>query len=119
LSKYIELRIRPTLFRRLGLKEIGMQINPSGTTAMMESPITNPSSEKPAPQGKNIFQQMLDDVNNQQHQADTQVKRSLLGETDIHEATIALEKVDLSLRLLVQVRNKLVSAYEELSRMPM
>jgi len=37
----------------------------------------------------------------------------------VHEAMLALEKADLSLRLLVKVRNKLVQAYEELSRMPM
>ncbi len=86
---------------------------------MMESPITNSSSPKSSSQGKNVFQQMLADVNSQQSQADAQVRRSLLGEGDLHEATMALEKVDLSLRLLVQVRNKLVSAYEELSRMPM
>jgi flagellar hook-basal body complex protein FliE len=42
-----------------------------------------------------------------------------MGESDLHEATIALEKVDLNLRLLVQVRNKLVSAYEELNRIAM
>jgi flagellar hook-basal body complex protein FliE len=96
-----------------------MQVNPSGTMAMMDSPMTNSSSEKSASQEKNVFQQMLAEVNNQQHQADSQVQRSLLGEGDLHEAAIALEKVDLSLRLLVQVRNKLVSAYEELSRMPM
>jgi flagellar hook-basal body complex protein FliE len=107
------------LFRGLRLREICMQINPSGTMGMMESSTMNPSSEKSAAQGKNVFQQILNDVNNQQNQADTQVQQSLLGETDIHDATIALEKVDLSLRLLVQVRNKLVSAYEELSRMPM
>ena len=69
--------------------------------------------------GKDIFQQMLAGINGQQHQADSQVQRSLLGETDIHEAALALEKVDLSLRLLVQVRNKLISAYEELSRISM
>lgn len=96
-----------------------MQINPSGAMGMMETQITNPSSEKSASQGKNVFQQMLADVNNQQRQADTQVQQSLLGGTDLHEATIALEKVDLSLRLLVQVRNKLISAFEELSRMPL
>ena len=87
--------------------------------AMMESPLTNPSSPPSASQKESVFQQILADVNNQQRQADSQVQRSLLGETDIHEATIALEKVDLSLRLLVQVRNKLVSAYEELNRMTM
>jgi len=96
-----------------------MQVNPSGTMAMMESSLMNPSSPKSASQGKSVFQQILADVNNQQSQADSQVQRSLLGESDLHEATIALEKVDLNLRLLVQVRNKLISAYEELSRMPM
>jgi flagellar hook-basal body complex protein FliE len=96
-----------------------MQVNPSGTMAMMESSLMNPSASKSASQGKSSFQQILADVNNQQSQADSEVQRSLLGKTDIHEATIAMEKVDLSLRLLVQVRNKLISAYEELSRMPM
>ena len=61
----------------------------------------------------------LAEIDGQQHQADNQVQRSLIGEADIHEATLALEKADLSLKLLVQVRNKLVSAYEELSRMSM
>jgi flagellar hook-basal body complex protein FliE len=77
-----------------------------------------PSSTS-ASQEKNIFQQILADVNHQQHQADAKVQQSLLGKADIHDATLALEKVDLSLRLLMQVRNKLVQAYEELSRMPM
>ncbi len=96
-----------------------MQVDPSGKMGLLASPVANPPSTTSASQGKNIFQQMLTDINNQQHQADTQVQRSLLGETDIHEATLALEKADLSLRLLVQVRNKLVAAYEELSRMSM
>jgi|UniRef100_A0A7V6A2R1 flagellar hook-basal body complex protein FliE len=96
-----------------------MQLNASGTVATMDSSLMNPLSPKPASREKSLFQQILTEVNNQQNQADSQVQRSLLGEGDLHEATIALEKADLSLRLLVQVRNKLVSAYEELSRMPM
>jgi flagellar hook-basal body complex protein FliE len=96
-----------------------MQVNPSGTMTIMAAPQESSSSPPSASQGKSTFQQMLSDINNQQRQADAQVQKSLLGGTDLHEATMALEKVDLSLRLLVQVRNKLVSAYEELSRMPM
>jgi flagellar hook-basal body complex protein FliE len=96
-----------------------MQVNPSGTMTIIDSAKESSPSPSSASQGKNVFQQMLADVNNQQRQADAQVQKSLLGGADIHEATMALEKVDLSLRLLVQVRNKLVSAYEELSRMPM
>ena len=36
---------------------------------------------------------------------------------DIHGTMLALEKADLSMRLMLQVRNKLVSAYEEVMRM--
>jgi flagellar hook-basal body complex protein FliE len=94
-----------------------MHLNPSGPLELIASPLAGSSSPTPAAQGKNVFQQMLADINGLQRQADTQVRRSLLGEADVHDATLALEKADLSLRLLVQVRNKLVQAYEELSRM--
>ena len=96
-----------------------MQVDPSGKMALIASPPASLPSSESASQGKNLFQQILADINGQQRQADTQVQRSLTGEADLHEAALALEKVDLSLRLLVQVRNKLVSAYEELSRMSM
>jgi flagellar hook-basal body complex protein FliE len=96
-----------------------MQINPSGKMELIASSLAKSPSPPSAAQGKNVFQQMLAEVNGQQRQADTQVNRSLLGEADVHDATMALEKADLSLRLLVQVRNKLVQAYEELSRMAM
>jgi|WetSurMetagenome_2_1015567.scaffolds.fasta_scaffold09136_5 flagellar hook-basal body complex protein FliE len=96
-----------------------MQVDATGKMGLLPSPLASPPSTTSASPGKSTFQQMLADVNSQQRQADVQVQRSLLGDADIHEATMALEKVDLSLRLLVQVRNKLVSAYEELSRMSM
>ena len=96
-----------------------MQVNPSGKMELIASPTAGLTSPTSASQGKNIFQQLLTEINGQQRRADTQVQRSLLGEADLHEATLALEKADLSLRLLVQVRNKLIQAYEELSRMAM
>ncbi len=36
---------------------------------------------------------------------------------DVHSAMIAVEKADLSFQLMMQVRNKIVSAYQEISRM--
>jgi flagellar hook-basal body complex protein FliE len=86
---------------------------------MIEPQSAGTSSAETSPQKKNIFQEMLAEVNGQQRQGDSQARQLLLGETDVHEAMLALEKADLSLRLLVKVRNKLVQAYEELSRMPM
>lgn len=96
-----------------------MQVNPSGQLEIITSPNAGLPTSGASVSGKNVFSQLLADINSQQSQADTQVGRSLLGEADLHEAMLALEKANLSLRLLVQVRNKLVQAYEELSRIPM
>jgi flagellar hook-basal body complex protein FliE len=37
---------------------------------------------------------------------------------DIHSAMIAVEKANLAFEMMVQVRNKIVQAYLEVSRMP-
>lgn len=96
-----------------------MQVNPY-VNGIMTAPIQeeSPSAELTSHK-KNVFQEILAEVDGQQRQADAQIQRSLLGKADLHEAMLALEKANLSLRVLVQVRNKLVQAYEELSRMPM
>lgn len=39
------------------------------------------------------------------------------GPVDVHEVMIAGAKADVSFRMLLQVRNKVVSAYEEVMRM--
>jgi flagellar hook-basal body complex protein FliE len=37
---------------------------------------------------------------------------------DVHEAMIALQRAEMTLQLTVQVRNKLVQAYNDIMRMP-
>ncbi len=37
---------------------------------------------------------------------------------DVHDAMIALQRAEMALELTVQVRNKLVSAYQDVMRMP-
>ena len=37
--------------------------------------------------------------------------------TDVHKAVIAVEKADLSFQLMLQVRNKIVAAYQEVERL--
>jgi len=39
------------------------------------------------------------------------------GSGDVHEAVIALQKADTALQLTVQVRNKIVQAYQDIMRM--
>jgi len=58
-------------------------------------------------------------VKDLQSQADTQVAGMLNGDSqDVHSAMIAVEKANLSFELMLQVRNKIVSAYQEISRIP-
>ncbi len=55
-----------------------------------------------------------------QLQQDAQFKVTSLVEgngADVHEAMIAVEKADLSFQLMLQVRNKVVQAYQQMASM--
>ena len=51
-------------------------------------------------------------------EANAAVAGMLDGTTDVHEAMIGLQRAEMALQLTVQVRNKLVQAYQEIMRMP-
>ena len=56
-------------------------------------------------------------VNNDQIAANNSIERFLKGEEkDIHNTMISIQKADISLQLMMQIRNKLVSAYQEIMR---
>jgi flagellar hook-basal body complex protein FliE len=62
--------------------------------------------------------QAMDEVENLQTEAQEQATALLEGNgADIHSAMIAVEKADLSFQLMMQVRNKIVAAYQEITRM--
>jgi flagellar hook-basal body complex protein FliE len=81
---------------------------------------TAPGSERrPEATG---FQDTLKDyiqrVNGQLKEAgDLQVDFAVGNRHDIHEVMIASEKASISFRLLMQIRNKLLEAYQEVIRM--
>ena len=61
--------------------------------------------------------QSLEKVNNLQKEADAAIKDFVSGETrNITETMIAVNKADLAFRLTMQVRNKIVEAYQEVLR---
>ena len=55
-------------------------------------------------------------VNSMQQDATTQINELLTG-GDVNQAEVftAVQKADMAFRMLVQVRNKLMSAYEEIN----
>jgi len=56
-------------------------------------------------------------VNNREEEADKSIMNLLKGEASIHETMIAVQKSDISMRLLLAVRNKVMDAYREIMRM--
>jgi flagellar hook-basal body complex protein FliE len=61
----------------------------------------------------------VDQVNQLQSEASGQVSSMLSGNgQDVHSAMIAVQKADLAFELMVEMRNKIVSAYQEISRIP-
>lgn len=60
----------------------------------------------------------IGNVNDAQREAGRAVDALMTGETqDIHRTMVALQQADVSFQLMMQVRNKLVTAYEEIQRM--
>ncbi len=65
-----------------------------------------------------LLKENLDKVNDQQLYSDDMAKRFIKGDDlEIHDVMLAEEEAKLSLQMAVQVRNKIVEAYQELSRM--
>jgi flagellar hook-basal body complex protein FliE len=60
----------------------------------------------------------LGEVNELQQKADQAIQQ-LVGEGkgDLQDTMVALEKADVSFRLMMQIRNKVLEAYQEIMRM--
>ncbi len=80
--------------------------------------VTNPKQNSdPFSDFKKALGKSVEELNRLSNEADLRVQEMLTGEKDIHEAMIAMEKAGISLRLMIQVRNKILAAYEEIMRM--
>jgi flagellar hook-basal body complex protein FliE len=65
-----------------------------------------------------VLKQSLNEVNQLQNEADQAIDALATGQQkDIHNTMIAMEKADIAFRLLMEIRNKVISAYETIMRM--
>ncbi len=64
------------------------------------------------------LKEAISHINDAQSGASQAVDALVTGQTtNIHQTMVALQQADVSFQLMMQVRNKLVSAYEEIQRM--
>jgi len=65
-----------------------------------------------------VLQGSIAEVNKLQNEANQAIEALAVGaENDLHHTMIAMEKAEISFKLMMQVRNKIVAAYEEIMRM--
>lgn len=65
-----------------------------------------------------VLNEAINKINQTELKADEAVQKFLIGEIqDIHQVTVPLQEAKLTMQLAVEVRNKIVEAYQEISRM--
>ncbi len=90
----------------------------SGNTTFPTSPTTPSRSETDEGGFGATLKNAINQVNGLSDASDQSVSELVQGDRqDIHNVMIAVEKADIAFQLMMQVRNKIVSAYQEVSRM--
>jgi flagellar hook-basal body complex protein FliE len=80
-------------------------------------PPQKPGNEQPGGFGE-ILKDAISTVNELAKQSDTEIQKLMTGESqDLHSTVIAMQKADVSFQMMMQVRNKIVQAYQEIMRM--
>jgi flagellar hook-basal body complex protein FliE len=87
--------------------------------AATQAATISPSGAKPAASGfGESLESMLTSVETTSAAANDAVAKMMSGQGDVHSALIAMQHADTTFQLTVQVRNKLVQAYQDVMRMP-
>ncbi len=107
----------------LQISGLSMPIQPVRTGSLQSGagPGVPPGAPGPEAAGKDfksILLNSLDEVNRLQGEADTGVQRLITGQTDnVAEVFAAVKKSEVAFGLLMEVRNKLLDAYQEIQQM--
>jgi flagellar hook-basal body complex protein FliE len=99
-----------------------IQFNPSiGSTPQPFAPVS-PAAQKPTqvngPEFNKVINKFIENVDKDQQNSATAIKDLLSGKTqDINSVVTEAAKADMSFKLLVGVRNKVIEAYKQTMQM--
>lgn len=82
--------------------------------------LSRPQGAEQAPKGdfETQLKSALGEVDKLQRNAEQAIQQMVgEGKGDLQETMVALEKADVSFRLMMQIRNKVLDAYQEIMRM--
>jgi flagellar hook-basal body complex protein FliE len=106
------------------MNEIDLMVNQLRAVAAQAGPGTsavgaNAATQAPSQDFAALLQSAVDEVNNTQMDARQLTRQFEAGnaEVNLQDVVLSLQKASLSFQTMVQVRNKLVSAYQEVMNM--
>jgi len=91
----------------------------SDIARMMPSPAMPKPAAQPAQPGGGfgkLLNEAIQQVDDVEKGSQGELQKFLSNESDLHSVMIALEKADLSFQTMMQVRNKIVQAYQEIMK---
>ncbi|RAX56968.1 flagellar hook-basal body complex protein FliE [Helicobacter monodelphidis] len=89
-------------------------VTPIGGAAPQRFPINDAPLDKSF---ASVLKQAVDEVNTKQQQSEQALADVATGQVkDLHQAAIAIGKAENSMKLMLEVRNKAISAYKEILR---
>ena len=74
-------------------------------------------NKKPVEKFGKVISGAINKVNELERDSNRSIMELLNGKKDIHETMINLQKADITMRLLLTIRNKAVEAYREIMHM--
>lgn len=98
-------------------------LQPIAPIAPIETPSISPAGSQSSGGGSSfgeILSGAIGQVEGSRASANQSVERFLSGEgEDLHSTILASQRADLEFQMFMQVRNKVVSAYQEIMKMQM
>ncbi len=97
-----------TSITRIGDQGLTLPLKPSGVDSAVGS------DESFA----NVLDKFVTDVNSLQNKASESIEKLATGEiSDVHQVMIAVEEAGTAMEFMLEIRNKVVEAYQEIMRM--
>lgn len=101
-----------------GMDQMLMQLKAAAEVAGGSKPVANAAEVSQADFGQ-LLKSAVDQVNSVQQTADQLSQEFVRGNqnVELHDVMISLQKANVSFQSMIQVRNRLVSAYQEIMNM--
>jgi flagellar hook-basal body complex protein FliE len=99
-----------------------MSLHISGISPLsqIQTDVAAPTTGDGGTSFKDVLNSAIGEVENSRSSASKSVEKFLSGDgEDLHSTILATQRAELEFQMFMQVRNKVVSAYQEIMKMPM